>query len=86
MSFLALHRLVSEFNKFAKNRVQLSAVLNIEAMNTILSEQTIFQLRLEFFKFGLRSIFSSVYYTKSNRTNTFLVFLKLIQLMAVLGT
>ena len=57
---------VSEFNEFeprlksAKNRFQLSAGLNFEKLNTILSEITIFEPRhkfkpqLKFFKFGLR--------------------------------
>ena len=57
----------SEFNVFeprlksAKNRFQLSAGLNLETLNTIEVEPTIFALRLKFkprlkfFKFGLGS-------------------------------
>ena len=57
----------SEFNEFkprlkaVKNRFQLSAGLNLEKFDTVLSESIIFSLRLKFklqlkfFKFGLCS-------------------------------
>ena len=57
----------SEFNEFkprlkaAKNRFQLSAGLNLEKFDTVLSESIIFSLRLKFklqlkfLKFGLCS-------------------------------
>ena len=53
---------VSEFNEFepppksVKNRFQLSAGLNLEKLNTVLSEPTIFEPRLKLFKFGLCKI------------------------------
>ena len=64
-----LNRSVSEFNelkprfKSPKNRFQLSADLNLEKLNTILSGTAIFEPRLKFkprlkfYKFGLGSIF-----------------------------
>ena len=65
---------MSEFNEFeprlksAKNRFQLSAGLNLETLNTILSEtNSIFKPRLKFkpplkfFKFGLRLFISELF-------------------------
>ena len=59
---------VSEFNEFKprlkspKNRFQMSAGLNLEKWNTILSgtnPRLKFKPRLKFFNFGLGSIFKS---------------------------